>query len=335
MARLIVIVVLLVASSFGLNAQNLVLNPSFEQIDTCYRDAFGGDHYIAKNWTDPDHNSSDFFHPCAPNYFFGSVPDNAYGFQYPRTGLSYAGFVFTLDLDPNSQLKANAEYNQGQLKKPLQPGHKYKLRFYYSLARDNVCWTNSVTNNLGVTFTDTFTNTPYYFSSTFLPKPTLLYSNFLDSDDVYWHPMEFTFTATQTANYFIVGFMDTATMKFHKLNDCNNKVKTLYLYVDDFSLVDLTNPQAEIPEYGNVFTPNNDGKNDTYLTYWEVDPPEIFHLRIYNRWGEKLFDTQDPLYGWDGTTNGSVCPEGTYFALIEYATIDGEKRVTTPVVLLR
>jgi len=122
MARLIVIVVLLVASSFGLNAQNLVLNPSFEQIDTCYRDAFGGDHYIAKNWTDPDDKSSDFFHPCAPNYFFGSVPDNTFGFQYPRTGLSYAGFVFTLDLDPNSQIKAGAEYIQGQLKSPCNPG---------------------------------------------------------------------------------------------------------------------------------------------------------------------------------------------------------------------
>lgn len=320
---------------FGLNAQNLVLNPSFEQIDTCYRTSFGDDYYFPKNWTDPDNHTSDFFHPCAPKYWWGSVPDNSFGFQYPRTGLSYAGFSFNLDTNRNIRIKVSTEYIQGQLKNPLQTGHQYRLKFFYSLANDQGGWTNCVTNNLGVTFTDTFTNTPYYFSDTFLPKPDLLYTNLLDSDDVNWHPMEFTFNATKTANYFIVGFMDTATMQFHKLNNYNDKVKALYLYVDDFSLVDLTDPQPEIPQFPNVFTPNNDGKNDVYLTYWEVDPPLIFHMRIYNRWGEKLFDTHDPLIGWDGAINGNLCPDGTYFALIEYTTVDGSKKMTTPVVLIR
>lgn len=44
-----------------------------------------------------------------------------------------------------------------------------------------------------------------------------------------------------------------------------------------------------------------------------IDPNESY-MEIYNRWGEKIFRTQNILQGWDGTLpNGKLCPPGTYF----------------------
>src|SRR5690606_39434278 len=37
-----------------------------------------------------------------------------------------------------------------------------------------------------------------------------------------------------------------------------------------------------------------------------------FNLQIFNRWGEPIWESNDPSIGWDGTYNGKVVPTGTY-----------------------
>jgi gliding motility-associated-like protein len=61
----------------------------------------------------------------------------------------------------------------------------------------------------------------------------------------------------------------------------------------------------------NAFTPNNDGKNDRFrvLIYGET---EAFLLRIYDRWGELIFSTNDPVKSWDGNIKGIAAPSGVY-----------------------
>jgi gliding motility-associated-like protein len=51
------------------------------------------------------------------------------------------------------------------------------------------------------------------------------------------------------------------------------------------------------------FTPNKDGKNDLLKAnlYGNV---KQFKFIIYNRWGEIVFSTSNPLTGWDGTFKG-------------------------------
>ena len=63
----------------------------------------------------------------------------------------------------------------------------------------------------------------------------------------------------------------------------------------------------------NVFTPNNDGANDLYIPfpYCFVDRIE---LDIFNRWGEKVFETTDPDINWDGKNlKGEDLAEGVYY----------------------
>jgi len=71
-----------------------------------------------------------------------------------------------------------------------------------------------------------------------------------------------------------------------------------------------------------AFTPNGDGKNDVFLPRFDGGA-EIKHFRIYNRWGEIVFTTEDENEGWDGNYKGSKQPTGTYLYEILGVLEDG------------
>ena len=63
----------------------------------------------------------------------------------------------------------------------------------------------------------------------------------------------------------------------------------------------------------NTFTPDGDEFNNTF---GPVFPPNYeltgYSMIIFNRWGELIFETRDPAFGWDGTYKGRPCQDGTY-----------------------
>jgi gliding motility-associated-like protein len=61
-----------------------------------------------------------------------------------------------------------------------------------------------------------------------------------------------------------------------------------------------------------AFTPDADGLNDMLKVIGNDIAPDNFHWMIFDRWGEKIFDTTDPLKGWDGKLNGKVVENGVY-----------------------
>jgi gliding motility-associated-like protein len=64
----------------------------------------------------------------------------------------------------------------------------------------------------------------------------------------------------------------------------------------------------------NVFTPNNDGRNDTFRPFPGWRFVERIDLQVFNRWGNLVFSTQDPFINWNGKTNeGEDVAEGSYF----------------------
>lgn len=65
----------------------------------------------------------------------------------------------------------------------------------------------------------------------------------------------------------------------------------------------------------NVFSPNMDDSNPLFTV--EVDCYETYHIDIYNRWGQHLFQSDSPEHAWDGRTSaGTNVPEGTYYYII-------------------
>jgi gliding motility-associated-like protein len=60
----------------------------------------------------------------------------------------------------------------------------------------------------------------------------------------------------------------------------------------------------------NSFSPNSDGLNDLFLPIG--DNIRNVQLRIYNRWGEKIYEGAGKTAGWDGRFQGSLSPVGLY-----------------------
>jgi gliding motility-associated-like protein len=76
----------------------------------------------------------------------------------------------------------------------------------------------------------------------------------------------------------------------------------------------------------NAFTPNGDGRNDLYRVFARC--AELNSLQIYNRWGEKVWETEDINQGWDGTYRGSAQPTEVYVYLISYRLLSDKSGVS-------
>ncbi|MDC1403910.1 gliding motility-associated C-terminal domain-containing protein [Crocinitomicaceae bacterium] len=67
----------------------------------------------------------------------------------------------------------------------------------------------------------------------------------------------------------------------------------------------------------NAFTPDGDEHNNNFRVTGESI--KKFHMEIYDRWGNKVFETEDYTSHWDGTYGGKPCPQGVYTYTIRYA----------------
>ena len=75
----------------------------------------------------------------------------------------------------------------------------------------------------------------------------------------------------------------------------------------------------------NAFTPGQmDGVNDVFMVSG-IDFYD-FHMMIFNRWGQKIYDTTDPTKGWDGKYGGQPCEKGVYVYKIEATPVHGPTR---------
>lgn len=83
------------------------------------------------------------------------------------------------------------------------------------------------------------------------------------------------------------------------------------------------------------FTPNADGLNDLFGPEY-LAPVKDYYFTIFNRWGEKIFETKDPTVKWDGTYLGQAVMEGvyTYTLNVVFQNYD-RKRINGMVTLLK
>ena len=72
----------------------------------------------------------------------------------------------------------------------------------------------------------------------------------------------------------------------------------------------------------NAFSPNGDGIND--ILYVRSNGVDNVLLVIYNRWGEKVFETEDITVGWDGRFNSKPLHPDAYGYYLRAECIGGE-----------
>ncbi|HBX51032.1 MAG: hypothetical protein A2309_06895 [Bacteroidetes bacterium RIFOXYB2_FULL_35_7] len=86
-----------------------------------------------------------------------------------------------------------------------------------------------------------------------------------------------------------------------------------------------------------AFSPDGDNINDMFYLYGSGILQGSFHLFIYNRWGEMIFESEDILKGWDGKlSGGEIVKAGTYAWLAVYKDFMGnQKTVSGKVTVVR
>ncbi len=80
------------------------------------------------------------------------------------------------------------------------------------------------------------------------------------------------------------------------------------------NVVCIDNDTCSVYSLPNVFTPNFDGYIDTFYPFPYTSVEKV-KMTIFNRWGNIVYETEDPDINWDGKDykNGTDCAEGTYF----------------------
>lgn len=124
-------------------------------------------------------------------------------------------------------------------------------------------------------------------------------------------------------------------------NDKAYTTHTTYTYPDDregiyqvtlianneYGCPDTTTRAVEVFEdvifyIPNTFTPDGDEFNQTFQpVFTQGFDPLDFELKIYNRWGELIFESHDADWGWDGSYGAKIAPEGTYVWTVEFGTM--------------
>jgi len=290
----------------------------------------------ANYWTQPlPQSTSDYFNTCGIDslIFSNLLPL----FQHANFGNGYAGIV-TSTHEPNDITHNEwREYIQARLTEPLSPNKCYYCEFWVECSN----WVHEVPycalDALGIYFSDTLpqlipSDSMNMFFTPQISNPT----GRIISDTGNWTKISGFFTASGGEKYFTVG-------NFKPINEVNNiyfgspAYARSYYFIDNFSLCpceDTIPPKKPEPliYIPNIFTPNNDGHNDIF--YARGQQVESFHIMIYNRWGNKVFEYNDINQGWNGTCNGRECGEAVFYYVSDIVFTNGESTTKKGTVTL-
>lgn len=126
---------------------------------------------------------------------------------------------------------------------------------------------------------------------------------------------EYIFTEAGTTRVVLYEILNGDTTRYNAIN------------------VSISESSLQMP---NAFSPNGDGINDVYRAKPGYKSIVLFKAVIFNRWGQKLYEWDDPAGGWDGKYKGRDVAQGTYFVNVTAKGADGrEFRIRRDVNLLR
>ncbi len=283
--------------------QNLVPNPSFEEYSSCPVE--NGELYKVPPWFTPTSGSSDYFNICSMGIWPSNmdVPTNYFGYQYARTGSAYAG----LGAIYNAPISNNREYIAVKLIESLKIGYNYYVEFYTSLANTSKIGTDAIGAYLSKDSLVWYYNPfPYIYHSLLNGIPQI--KNTIGAtliDTINWMKISGVIKSEGGERFLTIGnFVDHSQSTNDTLSPCTNC--TAYYYIDDVSVICL-NCDSTAPDNNlfipDVFSPNGDGNNDKLFV--RGNNIQELYFAVYDRWGEKVFETTDKNNGWDGTYKGN------------------------------
>lgn len=214
------------ASGAG-HAQQLVPNPSFEEVTTCPTFASMLDH--AAPWFNPTLGTPELYHACAGSGTYAGVPANlSGGYQQPRTGQGFAGIYIY-----RSDLADFREYIEVPLLAPLEAGRCYSFSMFVNMPNDFELACDAV----GVYFS---TGPLTAANAHLLPVTAAIehQAGTLITDTVGWTEVADSYTAIGGEDHLIIGnFRTDAATNVQSVHPGSWYQGQAYLLVDDVSLL--------------------------------------------------------------------------------------------------
>jgi hypothetical protein len=280
------------------SAQNLVINPSFEDSLQCPSGSGAFVNYVA-TWTKPSYGSADYFYTGCPV----SPTD-----EPPRTGNACAGIIV---YDP-----ANIrEYMTGHLSSPLIAGTIYSISFYVCLNSSSM----DAISEIGAYCTST--NISNANANPIILTATVQGSTPYTSQNG-WQLVQGTFTATGGEQYLILGcFVPDSMMTFTNVQ--SSGWGDVYYYIDDVCLsvesqaCTFTTGLAEKPLMSPVNAAPNPSSGNTTISFSNPHQ-EVFTLLLLNSQGQ-IIRRETGITGSEFEIERNGLAAGLYFVRLESA----------------
>lgn len=140
-------------------------------------------------------------------------------------------------------------------------------------------------------------------------EPYILNAGFPEADSYLWQDgsADSTYQVSQSGTYSV-------TIS----NSCGTAMSAIHINTEEC---------ADQLLFPTAFSPNGDGMNDLFR-------PKVllrvahFRIRIFDRWGNQVFQSNDPSFGWDGMLKGHPLPVGAYIWMANYTRVRDNKTMT-------
>jgi len=224
----------------------------------------------------------------------------------------------------NSEVEFLWDFGDGNFSSDFNPSHIYELPGSYTIQLDMIL-------PFGCQYSADFPlvrvlegpSTDFAFS----PENLMNFENQVQFTDLslnanrwFW---DFGGVGTSTLKNPSFDFPDTGLFQvkltsFHPITNCPDTITRI---VDIMPVVML--------QFPNSFTPNNDAKNDFFIGNGYLDGLFDYNISIWNRWGERVYESTDPRNGWNGlkNNNGEESPQGIYMYKAVYSNGRGAHEV--------
>lgn len=232
---------LLLCISIGIHAQNLVPNPSFEELIRCPH-SFSTDRndFIVPGWFSATKGTPDQFHACS--WGEADVPYNWAGSSNAKTGKGYVGIYTWMKRDDDNHYR---EYIESELAEPLREGTRYRLEFYFKLSSYSVY----AVNRIGMLLSSE--RLTYDHDQVIALPPTLSIENDSSITNITggWEKATIDYVAQGGESFVTIGnFINNQNTRYTKLPHRTGKSSMLansaYYYIDDVSVVPLDPPSV-------------------------------------------------------------------------------------------
>ena len=271
-------------SPLFLFSQNLVPNPSFETYIVCpYTDSIEN----AIPWFNPTISTPNLFNECCTVPMSFGIPNNGWGYQYPRTGQGYSGIYVFADYEQGR------DYISVKLNNFLESNKKYSVGFYVSVSDNSLALgSRYAIDRMGAFLSDTLIHLNTYYIIPVIPQIENPTGHFL-SDTLNWMLVSGIYTAHGGEQYLTIGNF-YANDSTNYLQIANSNTHLSFYYIDDVwvSLFTDTSGINEVQGIeNNISVFPNPASDNVTVSFGNVNTDKCT-LELYDVIGNRVFSKE-------------------------------------------